>query len=206
MDSEDTVKWALTSSGEFTIKSAWSAIRRTSPPTSWSTLIWFHGNIPRAAFILWLAFKAKLSTHDRFSNPQVDTCCLLCNEVPESHHHLFFDCPLSMQIWRNILRKMDVIVPHLPWDALIAWLSSNWTGSSLSCRIHKLCLAATISSIWQERNIILHENRCQTAGNITHKILETVRLRLSSYKSVQNNELNRKLQHDWALPDSIYAL
>ena len=108
MEEDDMVVWALTSSGVFSIKSAWMAIRRSSPPICWDKLVWFHGNIPRASFILWLACKGKLSTHDRYRLPQEAGSCLLCNLTPESHHHLFFECPFSMQIWHNILRKGNV--------------------------------------------------------------------------------------------------
>ena len=204
MATEDTIKWVLTNSGEFTIKSAWEAIRRSYPSSSWSKLIWFHGNIPRAAFILWLAIKGKLSTNDRSHNPQVDPCCLLCNDALESHHHLFFECPMSLQIGHGILQKANMNVPQLPWEDLIEWLSSNWKGTTLFVRILKLSLYSTVYSIWQERNTRLHENRSRNAETITQMILGTVRMRLSTYNKVENNELNRKLQQDWELPDSIY--
>ena len=206
MDMEDSIIWALTPSGNFTTKSAWEAVRRSHPPAIWSKLLWFHGNIPRAAFILWLAIRGRLSTHDRSHIPQVDPGrCLLCDAAPESHHHLFFECPMSMQIWHSILQKGHLSVPHLPWEALIGWLSSNWNGAVLSSRILKLCLAVTVSSIWQERNTRLHENSHQNVASIMHMILETVRMCLSTYRRVENNEINRNHQQDWALPDSIYA-
>ena len=130
--------------------------------------------------------------------------CLLCDGVQESHHHLFFECPLSTQIWHNILRKGKVIVPHLSWDNLIGWLSSNWIGTSLSVSISKLFLATTMYYIWQERNLRLHENWRQNVENITSTISETIRMWLSSYKQVVCNNINKKHQQDWGLPDSIF--
>ena len=206
MEDEDTIMWVLTASGDFTTKSAWMAIHRISPVTSWSKLVWFQGNFPRAAFILWMTIKIRLSTLDRFHNPQVIDTCRLCGNVQESHNHLFFECPMSARIWNNILRKGNMIVPHISWDNLIEWLSTNWIGTSLSCSILKLCLATTVYYIWQERNRRVHENHHQIAKSITCTILEIIRMWLSSYKHVVNNEINRKHQQDWALPDSIFAV
>ena len=206
LDTEDTVTWALSSTGKYTMGSAWNAIRRTAPVARWSNLIWFHGNIPRASFIVWLAFKSKLSTRDKYHSPQVGDSCVLCCSAQESHRHLLFECPMSAQIWQNILRKAKVHVPHLSWDILIDWLASNWVGASLSLSLSKLCLTATVYYVWQERNTRIHENRSRNVDCITHTILETICMSLFSYKMVEENDLNKKLQEDWALPDSIFAM
>lgn len=56
---------------------------------------------PEGAFITWLAMQDHLSTMDKVarSNQGVGTSCVLCNNSPESHDHLFFKCIYSSQVW-----------------------------------------------------------------------------------------------------------
>jgi len=58
----------------------------------WHKIVWFKANIPSHAFILWLARKRRLQTHDRFSarKDSANLVCVFCNSLKESHEHLFF--------------------------------------------------------------------------------------------------------------------
>ena len=119
-------------------------------------IVWFLGNIHKASFILWLAVKEKLGTHDRLQNLPSGTRCLLCNSQMESHDHLFFGCQYTQQTWSQISRKGDFITPHIPWRNLVSWLSQNWKGKSLRENSFKLCLSVIIYHLWRERNRRFH--------------------------------------------------
>ena len=70
-------------------------------------------------------------------------------------------------------------------------------GNSLASSIKKICLAATIYSIWNERNKRLHDGSLREAKVVTWDIIELVRCRLMSSKNIQDNEENRGIQMEW---------
>lgn len=79
VDSLDSFVWNLNGRGVFTIKSAWNALRLVRPTVMWAKIVWFSHNVPRWAFIEWLAFWGRLSTKDRLRSwdLQGDTICCL---------------------------------------------------------------------------------------------------------------------------------
>ncbi|GJX94924.1 hypothetical protein Tco_0349510 [Tanacetum coccineum] len=67
-------------------------------------VVWFSHCIPRHAIHMWLVIQQKLKTQDRLRQwdvgPSIDLNllkCPLCDLVPDSHDHLFFECSFSSQ-------------------------------------------------------------------------------------------------------------
>lgn len=54
---EDPVTWTPSPIGNFTMKSAWNAIRHTYVSQEWCKVVWFSKYVPRWAFILCLAMQ-----------------------------------------------------------------------------------------------------------------------------------------------------
>lgn len=54
IDMQDKVEWTLTTSKEYTCKSAWNAIRCVAPIVIWKDLVWGNDCVPRFSFILWI--------------------------------------------------------------------------------------------------------------------------------------------------------
>ncbi|GKC73221.1 reverse transcriptase domain, reverse transcriptase zinc-binding domain protein [Tanacetum coccineum] len=74
------------------------------------------------AIHMWLVLKQKLKTQDRLrqwdvgSNTDLNLLrCPLCDLVPDSHDHLFFECSFSSQVWSRVrgLCGMDYVSPRL---------------------------------------------------------------------------------------------
>ncbi|GFY93985.1 hypothetical protein Acr_09g0004310 [Actinidia rufa] len=103
----DVALWIQSSSGSFSINSAWDLWRQRKPIVEWRYLIWFPGHVPRWSVIAWLAIKERLSTRDRIIREGMggDPICILCTNDLESHDHIFFNCPFSTEVWGNILSK-----------------------------------------------------------------------------------------------------
>nr|GEW35333.1 RNA-directed DNA polymerase, eukaryota, reverse transcriptase zinc-binding domain protein [Tanacetum cinerariifolium] len=63
--------------------------------------------IPRHALTLWLIVKQRLKTQDRIysweASSYLSSLCPLCGLQPDSHDHLFFECPFSQQERNNRL-------------------------------------------------------------------------------------------------------
>ena len=99
----------------FSVACAWDSLRTKADLVEWFNISWFPHCIPRHAIHLWLVIKEKLKTQDRLRltdvGPNVDLNLLrypLCDAVPDSHPHLFFECPFSLQVWL----KVPVFIRH----------------------------------------------------------------------------------------------
>nr|GEW60074.1 reverse transcriptase domain, reverse transcriptase zinc-binding domain protein [Tanacetum cinerariifolium] len=98
---------------------------------------------------MWLVIKENLKTQDRlrhgYVSPSIDLNllrCPLCDMVPDSHSHLFFECSFASQIWFQVRAStgMSSVSPRLV-DVLAFLIPSK--GSSVSNVISRIVLAAT---------------------------------------------------------------
>nr|GFA12357.1 hypothetical protein [Tanacetum cinerariifolium] len=91
---------------QFSVHNVWESIRLRDNLVPWYDLVWFYACIPRHAFNMWLIFKQRLRTQDCLRSWEVidglAVVCPLCETQPDSHEHLFFDCPFSQQVWRRV--------------------------------------------------------------------------------------------------------
>lgn len=103
----DSVRWMAHPSGIYTAASAWNAIRQRFPVVPWWKIAWGTNHVPRWSFIFWLAAQFRLNTRDRLRSwgMLVDDSCCLCSSGIESHHHLFFECPFSLTVWKALMLK-----------------------------------------------------------------------------------------------------
>lgn len=103
-DVEDSVIWLPSPTGSYSIRSTWEAVRTKYLEKQWTKVVWFKRNVPRWAFILWLAFLQRLSTKGRIASwGDIWGIGLpLCSVVNESHQHLFFERPFSRSVWQEV--------------------------------------------------------------------------------------------------------
>ncbi|GJY45931.1 hypothetical protein Tco_0434994 [Tanacetum coccineum] len=71
---------------------------------------------------------------------------------PDSHNHLFFECPFASEVWDRMkgLAGLDSSSPNI--YAIIIGLIPIASRRSIQCLIAKLVVAASAYYIWQERN------------------------------------------------------
>ncbi|GJT94359.1 hypothetical protein Tco_1089877 [Tanacetum coccineum] len=90
-------------------------------------------NIPRNAFILWLAINKKLNTQDKVAVwNKVDVLkCPLCNSVMDDHDHLFFGCEFSLKVWHHfkVLMRFEAAPDNL--FSIIEYISSRPVNKSI---------------------------------------------------------------------------
>ncbi|GAV92800.1 zf-RVT domain-containing protein, partial [Cephalotus follicularis] len=138
----------------FSTSRAWQAIRTRSPTVAWHSLVWHPKRIPKHAFCFWLTLRGAHWTRDKLAvmgmhpNP---LCLFNCGE-PESLVHLFFHCPFSSKVWKEVLALCNIVRPILPWAEEVAWMTSHATRNSFHHTLRKLAMAATIYHMWIERN------------------------------------------------------
>nr|GEX26878.1 hypothetical protein [Tanacetum cinerariifolium] len=131
--------------------------------------------IPRHAFNLWLIMKEILKTQDRVCSWDVSaslsTQCPLCDLQPDSHKHLFFECPFSQQVWNHMkcFANLDGTRPEL--DHIMSIIKPFAKRRSSKNVIAKLVLAACAYFIWQERNARLFRSQRRSVLQVIEGVI-----------------------------------
>ncbi|GKD57224.1 reverse transcriptase zinc-binding domain-containing protein, partial [Tanacetum coccineum] len=135
------------------LKEVYNDMREMSIEVKWAKMIWF-SCIPKHSFILWLAIQEKLMTYDRMIKwGYCDmTCCLLCKNNVETHDHLFFNCPFSAAIWKELKLKTRFKSNAMLWNNIVKELAEKQNGNNIWSIVRRLCLATVVCSIWREKN------------------------------------------------------
>jgi hypothetical protein len=96
---DDVIIWAFSSSGNFSLQSAYLLAKGLDPlePTSMyeSSWIWKARTSPRIKFFLWLCFHQSLPTCEVLGNRGINIFqgCSMCTSSMESIIHVLRDCP-----------------------------------------------------------------------------------------------------------------
>ncbi|GJU27031.1 hypothetical protein Tco_1165652 [Tanacetum coccineum] len=125
--------------------------------------------------------------------------CALCRTCPDSHAHLFFECPFSAKVWRYVrdLAAMDN-VPPIMHDILL-YLRPMANKRTVCSIFGKLILAASSYYIWLERNNRVFKNVKKTPEDIRDIIMVTVCLNLLTF-CFKNTTMVNQLLSRWKMP------
>ncbi|GJU38596.1 reverse transcriptase domain, reverse transcriptase zinc-binding domain protein [Tanacetum coccineum] len=171
-------------------------------------MVWFASCIPRHAFNLWLVVKRKLKMRDLISiwdvSDSLGSLCSLCEIQPDSHDHLFFECPFASEVWDRMkgLAGLDSSSPNI--YAIITGLIPIASRRSILSLIAKLVVAASAYYIWQERNWRLFKNCKRKPIQICECIQSSVRLKLLSCK-FKKSKSGGRMARLWELPEAIFV-
>lgn len=156
----------------FSTQHTWQLIRESGTICTWGKSTWFPQATPKYAFIAWLATRNRLATMDRVASwgQVVDTTCVLCKSAQETRNHLFFECFVSSQIWKQLTQGILQSAFATTWEALLRLTTVP------SMRKHKkFCLRyvfqATIYIMWRERNKRRH-GEASLPPNVLLKIID----------------------------------
>lgn len=204
---EDKIWWIPSSSGQFTIKSAWEETRKRKDKVEWYNLVWFPKAIPRYAMILWMAIKERLPTKDklvRYDISSNDNCCF-CNLGHETMDHLFFGCIFTKSIWIKVLASVDLGYLVRPWKDYINHINRKWRGIGLKFLLRKLCLGVTVYWVWRERNSRVFGGDSHSSTAIVTNIKNVVRDRALEFRKIKPTFGSRKMADNWGLPTMIFS-
>ncbi|XP_077251979.1 uncharacterized protein LOC143891241 [Tasmannia lanceolata] len=174
--------WKPSTSGYFSTKSAWNAVRTIQLKPPWHDSIWFPGHIPRHSIVAWKAIQDKLLTKDNLLRfiPFVDTQCPLCCAENESVNHLLFSCSYLAWIWRVILRRFGTRRrPKKELKEEEQWAPKNFRGKGQISTALKLCFTSSIYHILGERNNRVFENSKSHKSVVLGRIIVEVRIKIN---------------------------
>ncbi|XP_074300122.1 uncharacterized protein LOC141631336 [Silene latifolia] len=154
----------------YSVSSRYCWLQGTHPPMQWYEDVWDSWCVPKHAFIGWLIKREALNTRLKLKHMGVCTTdsCVLCEGGPESHDHLFQDCPYSVRVIGFIedWLQLKLLSPGLHY-------------TMQQRRIGRVALLACWYHLWQEKNRCRLELNLHTPGCVGEAIkkLVTVRLR-----------------------------
>ncbi|GKD44979.1 RNA-directed DNA polymerase, eukaryota, reverse transcriptase zinc-binding domain protein, partial [Tanacetum coccineum] len=184
----------------FSTNTVWKDVRSTSAKVSWHNLVWHPNCIPKHTFILWLAAKEKMYTQDKLSKwyPNKIFECSLCKKGMDSHDHLFFKCDYAKEIWKKICGKARMKFHNDSWNNTLDEMSKGVANRSVWGVIRKLCLAAVVYYIWQERNLRLFNNDQRDKEVLINTIIEEIKAKMVSI-TVKNTDTVLQAEEEWKL-------
>ena len=100
-DGMDSIVWPLSSSGTFSVKSAYEARFLGREVSLMAAVTWKSKAPLQCRFFSWLAIRNRCWTSDRLARrglPHQDTCPL-CSQHDETMQHLLIDCSFAKQVW-----------------------------------------------------------------------------------------------------------
>ncbi|GJV97795.1 reverse transcriptase zinc-binding domain-containing protein [Tanacetum coccineum] len=99
--------------------------------------------------------------------------CALCDSQPDSHAHLFFECPFSAKVWSYVrgLAGMDFVPPIL--YGILLYLHPICNKRTALSMFGKIILAASSYYIWLERNNRLFKKGKRSSVEIRDIIMAT---------------------------------
>ncbi|KAL0347671.1 UNVERIFIED_CONTAM: putative ribonuclease H protein [Sesamum calycinum] len=98
----DRIVWTESSTGDFSTKSAWEAIRQASPRRQLLADVWHRSLRPTISVFLWRLFQDRILVDARmqqkgFSFPSKCQCC----EAEETVSHLFIESAAVQGVWQH---------------------------------------------------------------------------------------------------------
>nr|GEW60556.1 hypothetical protein [Tanacetum cinerariifolium] len=176
---------------KFSVSQVRDDIRFRDSKVNWYSMVWFPSCIPRHAINLWLIVRRKLKTQDLIPAWDVSSSfgvvCSLCESNPDSHDHLFFECPIASGIWNRVKGHLLPIVKYRTTVSVIA----------------KLVVAASAYYVRQERNWRLFKKGKRNSDQIVECIVSSVLLKLLSCK-LKKSKSGERMARLWDLPEVVF--
>ncbi|GJY60643.1 RNA-directed DNA polymerase, eukaryota, reverse transcriptase zinc-binding domain protein [Tanacetum coccineum] len=174
---------------KFSTNIVWKDVRGNSDKVCWYNLVWHSNYIPKHTFILWLVVKKKLSTQDWMAKwfPNKNFECSLCKKEPDSHDHLFFNCDYAQKVWKKVSYNANLKIKENKWENILKEMSKEKGKNNIWVVIRKLCFAANVYYILQERNMRLFNNSRREANELVDMLFEEIRAKMMSI-TFKNND------------------
>jgi ribonuclease HI len=184
MDPGVNFLWAPSTSGQFTVSSAYQFIlangsnnASTSNNSIFWKSIWKLNLNDRLKLFLWKIAWNILPTKERLSQLSItnqDSSCPLCKVADDSLNHLFFECIFARVAWRHSFWPLDSTA--LQFSSMSEWISSIISpGSSIGIPFedkHKFQIFAAVACdiLWFYRNKAYHDSLSFDARSVSMHI------------------------------------
>lgn len=172
----DSIICRVDKHGKFNTGCALRMLRQPQLRVNWAKLVWSASNMPRHAFIFWLAVHDRLRTKKKLHQWGIanSDSCVFCNAEREEVDHLFFECCFSKEIWRRVLRAVNVRREPFVWKREVSWFSRKACRKTLLANVRRAAMAASVYTIWRARNVSIFQQKSITADEVFGQIREII--------------------------------
>ncbi|XP_062118666.1 uncharacterized protein LOC133832321 [Humulus lupulus] len=153
-----------------------------------ANVVWCSLAVPKHRFIFWQATLGHLLTRDKLQLCHLQltsALCPVCEEVQESHSHLFFACSFSHQL----RSRMESWLGRDSWPRRYedwhSWMMGKPKG--LLQRVAAASLAAAVYLIWRNRNKCLFDLSSWSIDYVMQQIRYSVKVRLTRLPKLKIN-------------------
>jgi hypothetical protein len=176
--------WTPSTSGKFSVSSAYSFITGSNTNTSISPIrpqfwnsIWKLNLNDRLRLFLWKIAWNILPTMERLGqlfNVNLDFSCPLCKIADDSLHHLFFGCIFARIVWRHSFWPLDST--KFNFSSMVDWITViispvNSLGIPLAdCHKFQIFASVACDILWYYRNQAFHNGTTFEARNVSMHI------------------------------------
>lgn len=169
----DDIKWNFEPSGIYSTKSAYNLQFNATIQTNFKQLIWQVWAPGKHKFFCWLLLQDRLWCNDRLQRRGWTNgyFCQLCMRNLECSMHLFWECPMGIQIWQRTAHE----------HGCMALDPASWTQCRKSIEQMQMITAKAATTdrkrvqsimfivlwqIWQERNQRTFRQSCSTVNAV----------------------------------------
>ncbi|XP_026399370.1 uncharacterized protein LOC113295234 [Papaver somniferum] len=171
-DKGDRRIWCGTSTGKFTVASAYELIRNKFPTLQWTKQVWHPSIHPSISSSVWKIVRRVVPSDDNLKRRkvQLDSRCPFCKNSEETLEHILWYCNFSELIWKRLGRIFNFLNPNSLEDILkLAKTKSPsikevWRNASL----------VTMKELWFLRNKVVYENAAVNQENLKRSIMKMV--------------------------------
>ncbi|XP_060182870.1 uncharacterized protein LOC132612794 [Lycium barbarum] len=193
-EEKDKTWWMASTTGYFTVGSAWNLLRKKAQTSAHFSKLWFKGVPFKISFFLWILWKFKITVDDVLKKMNINIvsrcrCCLNPHQE-ETVQHLFLIGEFAAETWQYYNAAVGIIVPRIQIHQTIV----QWWYMQGPTKLKSVMQAAPTFicwQLWKRRNTIMHGGKMNKL-----KLINGINYNLQQLVNTLNPWL-RNIPHDW---------
>nr|KAJ0195447.1 hypothetical protein LSAT_V11C700350330 [Lactuca sativa] len=152
--------WSLEASGAYSVSLLRNHIDIVILPLSESSWSWNSLILGKLNILAWRICHGKLPSMANLFKFGISSSnlCIICNGAPETVEHVFVDCPISNEVWKQVCTWWGLL--DYPLNSLRDLLEckARLEGHHMLANIHEGIMLVFLWVIWRYRNSIAHSS------------------------------------------------
>ncbi|XP_058752400.1 uncharacterized protein LOC131625566 [Vicia villosa] len=138
----------------FSMRNMYIAMLQEDQDVVWKGLVQGNHARPRAVLMLWMLCHGKIATKDRLCRFGIitDRLCSMCKTDDETINHVFFECRITNQIWKDVMDWLQINRQPRGWTEEVNWMIESTKKKGWRAYLLKIACVESVYGIWHHRN------------------------------------------------------